>query len=248
VSEAAIPHYRRIEAVLRRRIASGQPGDALPSDAQLCVEFGVSRMTARNAMQRLAEEGLVIRAPGRGSFIAEPPLHRQANRLMTFSDEMRRRGLVPESRLLALEVRPSSEAEAFHLGLAPGEPVVAVRRLRLADGIPMALETAVLDRRVGPAVMQADLVTGSLHEAIRAAGHVLHRGSATIRAESAGPEDAAILGIRIADPLLVERRVIRDNHGRRIEATESRYPGERYALDVAFDVERRDGDRPGDDG
>jgi GntR family transcriptional regulator len=57
-----------------------------------------------------------------------------------------------------------------------------------------------------------------------------------------------VLGIRIGDPLLVERRVIRDNHGRRIEATESRYPGERYALDVAFDVERRDGDRPAPDG
>jgi GntR family transcriptional regulator len=241
----AIPQYRRIEHVLRQRIAAGRAGDALPSDADLCAEFGVSRMTARNAMQRLAEEGLLIRAPGRGSFIAEPPVHRRANRLMTFSDEMRRRGMTPVSTLILREVRPSSAVEAADLGLEPGEPVVVVRRLRSADGRPMAIETAVMDRRVEAAVMTADLVTGSLHEALRRAGHVLHRGAATIRAEAARGEDAAALGVRLGSPLLVERRVIRDVAGRRIEATESRYPADRYALDVSFDVDRREVDGGG---
>ena len=71
------------------------PGARLPSDAELCAEFGVSRMTARNAMQRLAEDGLITRKPGRGSFVAEPPVHRRANRLMTFTQEMRRAGRFP---------------------------------------------------------------------------------------------------------------------------------------------------------
>ena len=62
----------------------------------LCDEFGVSRMTARNAVQRLTQEGLVYRVPGRGTFVAEPPVHRQAGSLLSFTEEMRRRGRVPD--------------------------------------------------------------------------------------------------------------------------------------------------------
>jgi len=232
-----VPHYRRIEQVLRERIASLQPGDELPSDADLCAEFGVSRMTARNAMQLLAEEGLLVRQPGRGSFVAQPPIHRRANRLMTFSSEMERLGRRPSSRLLVREIRPASAVEATDLGLGRGAPVVSLRRLRCADGEPMALETAVLDASVAEAVMTADVTNGSLHAALAQAGHMLRRGTATIRSEPATREDAALLGVRLGEPLLVERRVILDGQGRRLEATESRYPGDRYALDVWFDVE-----------
>lgn len=232
-----MPHYRRIEQALRERIAMLQPGDALPSDSELCAEFGVSRMTARNAMQRLADEGLVLRQPGRGSFVASPPAHRRAERLLTFSKEMERLGRVPSSRLLAREVRPSTPAETIALGWPEPGLVCFLRRVRCADTDPIAIETAVLDGRVAAAVLGADLEQGSLHEALAAAGHVLRRGSATITAEAADPDDARLLGIERGSPLLVERRVILDSHGHRLEATESRYPGDRYALDVRFDVE-----------
>ncbi len=86
------PRYFVIEQVLRERILALSPGDPLPSDAMLCREFSVSRMTARNAVQRLAQEGLVDRVPGRGTFVAEPPTHRQVDNLLSFSEEMRRRG------------------------------------------------------------------------------------------------------------------------------------------------------------
>jgi hypothetical protein len=77
----------------------------------------------------------------------------------------------------------------------------------------------------------------SLHEALARGGFVLRRGTGTIVAAAATAEDARLLGLRAGDPLLVERRVIADGHGRRIEATESRYPADRYALDVRFDVD-----------
>ena len=230
------PHHRRIEAALRRRIAALEPGRRLPSDAELCREFGVSRMTARNAMQRLAEEGLVERQPGRGTFVGVPPVHRRASRLLTFSEEMRRRGRRPSSRLLLRELGPATPDEAAALRLAPGAPIVRIRRLRRADDLAMALETAALTAATADAALGADLETGSLHAALTAAGFSLRRGTGTIRAEAAGPDDAAHLGIPVGDPLLVERRVIEDARGRPIEATESRYPASRYALDVRFDV------------
>ncbi len=231
------PQYRRIEQALRERIAARTPGERLPSDAELVAEFGVSRMTARNAMAQLAEEGLVDRQPGRGSFVAVPPAHRRANRLLAFSQEMRRRGLVPTSRVLTHDIRPAEAAESQALGLPPRTPIVHLRRLRLADGRPMAVESSVLTAACADAVLDADLEQSSLHETLGRAGFRLRRGSGTIGAAAATAEDAGLLNVAVGSPLLVERRVIADSQGRRIEATESRYPADRYALDVQFDVE-----------
>lgn len=230
------PQYRRIEHALRERVAAMRPGERLPSDADLCREFGVSRMTARQAMQRLAEDGLIERVPGRGSFAAERPTHRHADRLLAFSDEMRRLGRRPSSRLIERIVRPATDPEATALRIHPGDEVVVVRRLRLGDGEPVAIETATLAGSTSGAVLGADLEAGSLHEALLAAGVALRRGHATITAEPAGRDDATLLGIAVGEPLLVERRVIVDGRGRPVETTESRYPGDRYALDVRFEV------------
>ena len=231
------PQYRQIESILRRRVASLQPGARLPSDTQLRAEFGVSRMTARNAMQRLAEDGLIERHPGRGSFVVEAPAHRHANRLMTFSHEMLRTGRTPSSRVLDRGIRPSTAEESADLGIPPRQPIVHLRRLRLADGLPVALESTVLLGACAGPVMQAALDRESLHETLRRAGIVLRRGTGTIAAAAASVEDARLLESRPGDPLLVERRVIADGHGRRIESTETRYRADRYGLIVRFDVE-----------
>jgi GntR family transcriptional regulator len=235
-----LPRYREIEQSLRSRVATMRPGERLPSDSDLCVEFGVSRMTARHAMQRLAEEGLVQRDPGRGSFVAEPPAHRRTNNLMSFTSEMRRKGRSPSSRLIACELRPPTGAEAADLRLEPGESVVCLRRIRMADSQPIAIESSVLRGRCADVVLAADLEDHSLHETLVAGGFVPTRGHATINAEGATEEDAALLGITRGEPLLVERRVILDQRGKPLERTESRYAADRYALDVGFNV----GDRP----
>jgi GntR family transcriptional regulator len=165
---------------------------------------------------------------------------------MTFSQEMRRAGRVPSSTLLTRVIRPASMEEAVSLGIAARQPVVHLRRLRQADGAPIALESTVLIEACADAVMTADLTLGSLHETLARAGIVLRRGTSTIAAAIATAEDVRLLGVLVGDPLLVERRVIVDGHGRRIEATESRYPADRYGLVVRFEVDAPDlpaGDR-----
>jgi GntR family transcriptional regulator len=232
-----VPRYYEIEQALRARIAELKPDDPLPSDAMLCEEFGVSRMTARNAVQRLAQEGMVYRVPGRGTFVADPPVHRQAGNLLSFTEEMRRRGRTPTSRLIGREVREPRPAEASRLQLRPGDEVIAIRRLRLADGKPVAYEEAVFPDALAPLLLAADLEQRSLHNTLVAGGHVPTQGRARLGAEAATPADAELLEVTPGAPLLVEKRVIHDQDGGPLELCESRYAGDRYGLDVQFDVE-----------
>ena len=236
ISTSYAPRYREIEQTLRSRIAALRPGQRLPSDADLCTEFGVSRMTARHAMAQLAEEGLVRRDPGRGTFVAEPPTHRRANSLMTFSHEMRRQGRVPSSRIVERTVRPPTDSERTELRVAHGSQIVELHRVRLADRQPVAVEHAVLASRCIETVLAADLESGSLHEALISEGMVPSHGKSSIGAEAASPDDAILLGVAAGEPMLVERRLIFDQRGRPIERTESRYAADRYGLNVGFSV------------
>lgn len=239
--DAFVPRYRMIEQAIRQRLAKLLPGAELPSDAELCREFGVSRMTARHAMNRLLQEGLVYRIPGRGTFVGEAPTHRRANSLLSFSNEMRRQGRIPSSRVLGRALRAPTREEAARLQLKYGEKLLWLRRIRLADGHPIAVESARLSRRVAAAVLAANLERESLHTVLVRAGFLPTRGRATIASEPATADDARWLEMRKGDPMLVERRIILDQEGLPLEFTESRYPADRYALDVDFVVEGQGG-------
>jgi GntR family transcriptional regulator len=229
-----IPRYFEIEQSLRTRVARLEPHAPLPSESQLCAEFSVSRMTARAAVQRLVQDGLVYRVPGRGTFVAAAPANRTAGHVLSFSDEMRRQGRVPTSRVLERQERRATDEEERRLGV---KDVVVLRRVRLADGKPLAVERAVFPAaRVGGA-LDADLERASLFETLASAGLVPTRGRAALAAEAATAEDARVLRVRKGAPLLVERRLIHDQDGEPLEWTESRYVGSRYGIDVDFDVE-----------
>jgi GntR family transcriptional regulator len=229
-----VPRYYEIEQALRARVAALEPHAPMPSDAQLCQEFGVSRMTARNAVQRLVQEGLVYRVPGRGTFVAAGEAHRTATHILSFSDEMRRRGREPSSQLVESSVRQATADEHARLG---ADEVAVLRRVRLADGEPLALETAIFPAARVAGVLEGDLERASLFERLASSGLVPTAGRAAIAAQAATDEDARLLRVPAGEPLLVERRLIRDQNGDPLEWTESRYVGSRYGLDVDFDVE-----------
>ncbi|MGW3151499.1 GntR family transcriptional regulator [Streptomyces sp. NPDC001177] len=230
------PQYYRIEQEMRARIARMAAGEPLPSDAELCEEFGVSRMTARHAMQRLVDEGLVSREPGRGSFVAHRRVDRELSHLVSFSQEIRSRGMNPSSKLIDAGLRPARSEEARLLHLDEGQEVVAVTRVRAADEEPMAIEHATLTDRCAQ-VLEKDLGAVSLHATLRALGIIPTSGRSIISAQLATAEDAKHLKVARRSPVLVEKRLIFDASGDPIECTESRYVPDRYVLETAFTVE-----------
>ena len=136
--------HAQIEDWLAGAIAVGRlaPGDRLPSEQQLAGWFGVSRMTLRHALGELARRGLVTRAVGRGggTFIAEPKLEQDLTTLAGFSEQLRRHGMVAGARVLSARQRPAGPAAGAALRTGEDDPVYEVRRIRLADGRPIALE------------------------------------------------------------------------------------------------------------
>lgn len=231
------PLYARIEQALRTRLAAAAPGDPLPSEPVLAAEFGVARMTVRAALDRLAADGLVERVPGRGTFARPRPAPRPAGTLMSFHDQVRSWGQVPSSRVVEAALRPATADEQTALRLEPGRQVVAIARVRLAGTLPLALEHACFPPHL-TGLLELDLETGSLHRALRDRGLHPTLGESTLTAVAAGGH-ARLLAVPAAEPLLVETRLIVDQHAAPLEHTVSRYVGSRYALQVTFDVETR---------
>jgi DNA-binding GntR family transcriptional regulator len=230
------PRYYRIEQALRVQIAASQPHDPLPSEPDLARAHGVSRMTARAAMMKLVDDGLAYRVPGRGTFVAVPAAPRRADNLVRFSAEVRRQGKKPSSRVVSAQIRPATTEEAARLRLSAGSDVVCIERVRLADGEPVVVERAVLPGSLR-ALLDGDLASGSLHEAVTALGRIPTRGAATLSARQADSDDALLLGVAKGSALLVEQRLILDERDDPLELTESRYAGERYCLQVSFGVD-----------
>ncbi|AGZ45331.1 GntR family transcriptional regulator [Actinoplanes friuliensis] len=239
---ANTPLYVRIERALRARLVTARPGDGVPAESALAEEFGVARMTVRAALNALEADGLIERIQGRGTFVRQRPAPRAAGTLMSFHDQVRSWGRRPSSRLVEGEVRPATAEEAAALQLTAVSPqVVAITRVRLADDVPLAVEYACFPPHLD-GLLEADLETGSLHRALHERGVRPTLGSSTLTAQPAG-RDGGRLQVPDGEPLLVETRLIVDQHAAPLEYTVSRYVGSRYSLQVAFDVQPpREGD------
>ena len=229
--QAGQTRYREIERFLRSQVEGARPGAPLPSEAELCERFSVSRMTVRQALQELTNDGLVERRRGQGTFVAHRPVHRRPGVFLSFTEEMNRRGMQASSRLLSAGMDDPRRSEALDLGLAPGSQVLRVVRVRLADGVPVALEDAALVPELG-GVLEEDLAVGSLHGALERRGVVATRATGTITARLARASETALLDMAPQSALLVELRILFDQEGRVFERTETRYAADRYVIDV----------------
>ena len=230
-SEKVSLRYQEIEAWLRELILKGHPGAAIPSEVEIAASFDVSRMTARQAVLNLMREGLVDRRRGAGTFIADNPIHRREGVLLSFTEDMKRRGLRPSSELISAKKEIATEADCKALSLKIPSSVIVIKRLRLADGIPLALEKVVLITKCAN-VLEEDLEKGSLHDALRKIGISPTLASGWLTARLATSQEAKKLDVPSKSPLLVETRVIEDQNGEQIEHTETAYAANRYVVDI----------------
>ncbi|MEV5609013.1 GntR family transcriptional regulator [Streptomyces sp. NPDC052225] len=219
------PLHKRLGAEFRRRIETGEwpEGRPVPSEAQLCEEFGTSRGPVRQALAQLRAEGHL--AGGRG----RPPVARRVTpsqpfaSLMSFTQWARSIGRTPGQHTVEVARRRATPETAGRLGLDEGAPVVDLVRLRHLDGVPAMIERSTFVLDAGSHLFAFDPDEGSVYEALTTRGVDLHHARHTIDAIAADPDDARLLGIDPGQPLLRVRRLAFTGDGTPVEYADDRY-------------------------
>jgi GntR family transcriptional regulator len=214
-------------------------GDAIPSERQLCVDLGVSRLTVRAALDDLVREGLLVRKRGSGTFVSEPKIAQELT-MTSFTEDMRRRGMVPGSRTLELRTSPAGPWLGRILHVSPSEPIVVVKRLRLADEETMAIETLHVRASLAPGLTAKDLEEHSFYELLTERyGLDVVGGRQTTEATVTNEEESETLGVPLHSPAFLFERTTRSRAGEIVEYVRSLYRGDRYRLVTELSRESR---------
>lgn len=231
--ESFVPPYYQLARILADSVRRGDlaPGDPLPAEPQLARMYGLSRMTVRKAIERIAELGLVTALPGKGTFVNQPPLEAATFRLSGFEEDMRSRGLKPSSRLLRAQALPADEETARRLKLRSGQRVLLIKRLLLADGEPMAYDLKYLRYDRGRPILEGEL------EYLNLPGIMSHHSKDlpaesrfVVRVGPAGEEEARALGIETGAPVFVVEQSVYSGNGAIIGWGVLIYRGDRYCF------------------
>ena len=228
-----VPLYQQLYDILRDKIMRQEwkPGDMIPPEPDLCDRYGVSRTTVRQVMAKLVDEGLIYRQRGRGTFVARPTLEKAMVRILSFTEDMRERGLEARTQVLSSGLLPAPEYIAERLEVAPQRQLARLERLRLADGEPLSIEEANLVHDYCPGVLQRNYAVVPLREALEQ-GHGIRliRAKQVIRAMPASPRVAPLLEIPRLSPLLYIERVSYSQYDVPVEFLRIHYRGDRYSL------------------
>ncbi len=199
------PLYDQLVDLLKEKIENElEPGDLLPSERELAERYGLSRTTVRLALKELESMGLITRKHGKGTFVSDMS-HETANLIenYSFSEQMRNLGRVPKTKLLEFEVCEANKAVSEHLGLRLGDKVYRIRRLRIADDIPMMVETSYLPVSEFVGLTEDDVAHKALYDIIEKDYHEKIRvAEEEFYASLARGDDAEFLQITEGAPVL----------------------------------------------
>ncbi|WUI03787.1 GntR family transcriptional regulator [Spirillospora sp. NBC_00431] len=236
---APLPKYVQLRAILldmieRERLSVDAP---VPSERELCQRFAVSRMTVRQAIDQLVAEDRLRRIHGKGTFVARPKVQ-MPKELVSFTEDMRARGMRPSCRDLDARTIMADARLAGYFGVAPGVSVHVLERLRLADGEPMAVERAHIPVSVAPDLFERREPEGSLFAVLEHEfGVVMDAGEQTIEAGPADARQAGLLGIEPGDTVFFLRQRT-FSRGMCAEVAYSTYRADRYRIQLGLETRR----------
>ena len=237
--DSAVPLYMQLKTILASQINRGElrPHEKLPSERELCRNFGISRMTVRHALNAMTQGGLVYTQPGKGIFVADPRLSLNVRvSLAGFSEDVVRSGATPSSILLEACLCRATPELATALHVTEGEELVRIARLRMVDKVPLAVQTAYLPHHLCPDILRYDLATQSLIRILgKEYGLRLARAEEAVRAILANPEERELLGLSDPAPVLSAERTTYLDTGEVIEFSQGTFCGDWYRLKFELD-------------
>jgi GntR family transcriptional regulator, N-acetylglucosamine utilization regulator len=239
-----IPFYHQVYLDLRASIDGGQwpAGHRITPERELAMQYGVSVITVRRALDELAREQRVERTRGRGTYVLAPRIDRDLDEPLTFTEEMQRRGLDPQTRLIAARPEVAGQSVAVGLQLKVGAPTIFIERLRLADGQPLLLEQVHLPADRFPGVLATDLERQSLYGVMTSRyGVAIARTRETFQPVLLRKREASLLAMKKRQPALLVEGVAYSSDGQPVEFSRTYVRGDRtrYFVERNVNVSRR---------
>jgi DNA-binding GntR family transcriptional regulator len=237
VRTEGVPVYVQIRESIRAEIMGGmlKRGEQLPSENELAVKFKVSRMTIRESIEDLVDEGLLYRRHGVGTFVAYPHLQRDHTRLTSFFDKAENEGVQIQAKLLKLEVIPAKPRVAEALDIPTGSHVIRVKTLRYANGVPITVHDAHMPHKIFPNLVNENLEVQHLWTLFERAGFRVKRAIQRLEAREASKEVAVLMKIKEGAPVLFKERTVYADDGTPVEFTYCYNRGDIYSLTVALE-------------
>lgn len=226
------PVYIQIHNHLRKDIEAGkwQIGDRIPSERDLAVTFNVSRMTLRQAIQTLVDEGILERRIGAGTYVANQKVQEKVSGVTSFTDLMLAQGKKPSSKTISYHVAKPSLSESEKLQLHDGDQVIRMERIRYGDEVPICFEVATVPYELIKNFSKSE-VTKSFYDTLEKKGHFVIGGAQqTVSAMLASERIAEYLNIKRGDAIMRLRQISFLQGGRPFEYVRTQYVGERFEL------------------
>lgn len=236
-TDARVPLYHQIFLILRNRIYGGTitPGDRVPGEQDLCAEFGVSRITAKRALNELADAGLVVRERGRGTRVVNrPPAPAVTASVEGWLENISLMGMSTEARVLEFGYVAANEEIAGALDLEPGAQVQRAERVRILEGKPMSFLVTYIPAEIGRRFDRDDLNERPLLHLLECAGVNVASARQTISATLADAYVAGALDTHAGTPLIDVRRVVRDTSGAAVEYLCALYRPDLYRYEMSM--------------
>lgn len=231
---SSIPIYIQLKKIIKERIENKAylPGQIIPSEKELTEKYNISRMTVRQAITDLVNEGVLIREKGKGTYVAKNVIEKRSE-LQSFSEDMKGRGMVPGSRIIKFEEVKATEEVMEYLKVQPDEKVYFLNRLRLADNTPMAIEYCYLPSKLFPDLFKYNMENWSLYEILKN-DYKLEIGYAeqNIRAVKMRKNEAILILNQEKGFGLLASRILYSIDNVPVEYTKTLYHPERYVYNM----------------